>query len=333
MAKSNKAVWALWINRGLGICCLLLVCAIAYTLAQLTWFFLNPGAVVAVEHRLPTHAGGGEQRSGSSRGVDLPSLQGWHLFGTKGVTRVVKPKPAPRSEKVPETTLRLELEGVFSAGDEGGGSAIIAEKGKPGKLYRIGERLPGNAILEEVHEDRVLLSRSSRMEVLRFPQLKGVAVSASDAPSKARQKTGRTGSKKSGSSLSRRRDKLARSEAKSRTGKLISSARTMNPDRLLQSFTQDFNDSPEETLSDLGVDVWPASEGGGYRLSGNVPPHIIKMLGLREGDIIRSVNGHALGDIQADQGLYNELMSHSEVGVEIERGSRRYTVNVPVPKL
>ena len=70
----------------------------------------------------------------------------------------------------PETRLNLELQGVFTNNNPDLSSAIIAERGKNGELFAIGDRVPGNALLHAVEQDHVLIKRGSRLEKLLFPK-------------------------------------------------------------------------------------------------------------------------------------------------------------------
>ncbi|MBL4866276.1 MAG: hypothetical protein JKY67_07870, partial [Pseudomonadales bacterium] len=57
----------------------------------------------------------------------------------------------------------------------------------------------------------------------------------------------------------------------------------------------------------------------------------LKTVGLKPNDKVLSVNGQMLGDIERDRYMFEELATNCEgdVSVEIERGPRRFTVNVP----
>ena len=69
----------------------------------------------------------------------------------------------------PETKLKLVLRGVFSSEDQDNARAIIADPRGKEEQYSIGDMLPGNAELSEVHADKVILKRSGRYETLRLP--------------------------------------------------------------------------------------------------------------------------------------------------------------------
>jgi general secretion pathway protein C len=94
-------------------------------------------------------------------------IANWHLFG------VLSAQPAqvsPAKANAPETRLNLELTGVYLEDEPGKSRAIIAEKGKQQEHYQVGDRLPGNALLDEIHTGHVLLERNGRYERLALSE-------------------------------------------------------------------------------------------------------------------------------------------------------------------
>lgn len=87
------------------------------------------------------------------------------LFGT------ITPKKVSKQtyEEIPETKLKLILKGAFTNSDKKLASAIIAkDKTKGTQLYLVGDELPGNAILEEVHPNYVIIKRGVQLEKIVF---------------------------------------------------------------------------------------------------------------------------------------------------------------------
>ena len=72
--------------------------------------------------------------------------------------------------EAPETKLQLILRGALSSDDPEHARAIIADPRGKEEQYAIGEELPGNAELSEIHPDRVILKRNGRFETLRLPK-------------------------------------------------------------------------------------------------------------------------------------------------------------------
>jgi len=145
---------------------LILVLAIAYRLAELTWFIVPsasseaPAPVVAVPRAAP---------GDGAVAPELESLSGWHPFGEASRA------PAPIVEEVvdaPDTTLALVLNGVVARDDPRDGAAFISSGRGEQKLYRVGAAVDGGngATLHTVYDNRVLIDRGGRLETLRFPQ-------------------------------------------------------------------------------------------------------------------------------------------------------------------
>lgn len=144
-----------------------LIIAIAYRLAVLTWI-----AVPSAPRSAPPPLAAGGVAS-SAVPVDDPSyeiLLGSHLFG----------EPPDQSQPVvvqqvvdaPDTSLNLVLTGVNARGRPDEGEAFISSGRSEQKVYFVGDTIDGGngASLHSIYPDRVLLSRSGRLETLRLPQ-------------------------------------------------------------------------------------------------------------------------------------------------------------------
>jgi general secretion pathway protein C len=154
--------WVTAVNRYLppGVTALLVI-AIAYQLATLTWT-LTPGSAPAVT---PVVRGA----NGTAPAADLSVLTDSHLFGeaSEQTAPVV-----PVVIDAPDTTLSLTLTGIVAIGADGKGSANISSNRGAEKIYQVGQSVEGadGATLHSVYADRVLLSRNGRLETLRFPK-------------------------------------------------------------------------------------------------------------------------------------------------------------------
>jgi general secretion pathway protein C len=156
--------WFIAINRYLppGITALLVI-AIAYQLATLTWT-LVPGSVPSIAPA-PRPA----DRDGAST-TDYSVLIDSHLFGESPEQA---PTVVPEVIDAPETTLSLTLKGIVSREeDSNGGSAVISSSRGEDRRYQVGQTIDDadGATLHSVYADRVLLNRSGRLETLRLPK-------------------------------------------------------------------------------------------------------------------------------------------------------------------
>ncbi len=136
----------------------LLVIACAYTLAQLTWLLIpgeqNPVTAIVTS---------GKSSSSAPPRNRIGLLTSAHLFGSAETNSIDSSKIAT------ETRLNLVLRGVVATDPPQFSIAIIGN-GKNGKeeVYGIGDMLPGNAHLREVHAEHVILERNGQLEILRL---------------------------------------------------------------------------------------------------------------------------------------------------------------------
>ena len=143
-----------------------LVIAIAYQLATLTWALVPGSTPVSAPAPRPVDAGAGAPAS------DYSVLTNSHLFGEPPTQSQIVLAPVVDA---PDTTLSLTLRGILSTdSDPSGpnGSVIIEGNGAQSKTYFVGQGIDGadGATLHSVYFDRVLLNRSGRLETLRLPK-------------------------------------------------------------------------------------------------------------------------------------------------------------------
>jgi general secretion pathway protein C len=138
-----------------------LVIAIAYQLATLTWT-LVPGSTPSAAPPLRAAEAG-------APAADYSALTNSHLFGE------ADEQAAPVIAAVvdaPDTTLSLTLRGILSKEADLNGSVIIEGSRGDSKTYYTGQAIDNadGATLHSVYADRVLLDRSGRLETLRLPK-------------------------------------------------------------------------------------------------------------------------------------------------------------------
>ncbi len=96
----------------------------------------------------------------------VSNLTRLHLFGRLEE----KPEPPPQvAEDLPETNLKLTLRGVSAGSEDRQGGALIEGPDKQTNFFRIGQTLPGNALLHSVFANRVVIDRKGKLENLLFP--------------------------------------------------------------------------------------------------------------------------------------------------------------------
>lgn len=92
-----------------------------------------------------------------------------HLFGDASQAPVAV-EEAPKEAPVTDTSLQLELAGVFAYDPAEKAIAIINQRGKDQSAYGVGDKVVGEVTLEEVHKEYVILSNRGKRERLKLPE-------------------------------------------------------------------------------------------------------------------------------------------------------------------
>ena len=208
--------------------------------------------------------------------------------------------PASASAPTTPTRLPLNLRAVFVSTDPGQSTAIISQRNNSGKLYSPGDMLPGSAKLASIEATRVILSRAGTREELAFKSdfkaKKGIQA-ATIAPQQAAQ---------------------------------TSPAAPANPQsNALQQINAQLAQDPDETLEKMGVSR--RSEGG-YRIGSTANQPFLAQSGLQPGDVVLSINGRPLGDINVDRLALTNLANAGSVSVELLRNGQTLTIKTRIPK-
>jgi len=220
----------------------------------------------------------------------------------------------------PETRLNLELQGVFTHENPALSSAIIAERGKSGELFSIGDRVPGNALLHAVESDHVLIKRGNRLEKLLFPKQRLGITSVSDADNRVNRSQTSSRARTAG------RTPMTSSDNVSQTSPTDRPSPSFDPD-LRQTMMR----NPDQAIREFGFE--PVSQGtaSGYRVGSNASNPMIASAGLQPGDVVVSVNGMPVGVAMNDARLFDQVRSAGRARVEVERNGRRFFLTVPIP--
>jgi len=92
--------------------------------------------------------------------LNVAALINSHLF------REAPPPPPVDDANAPQSNMPLLLTGIIAASDPKNGLAIIGTAANNSKLYPVGGRVPGNAVVHAVYVDRVVLDRNGALESL-----------------------------------------------------------------------------------------------------------------------------------------------------------------------
>lgn len=315
-AKSN-----VWVDRAFTGCNLAMVVGISYLSVKMFFLLLEPGSVQAPPSLFgqSSSSGAGQQQS-SVATIDPSAIPVWNLFGREGETKAVA--SVQKDVDAPKTSLQLELQGVFVAIKEENSSAIIAERMREAKLYRIGDKLPGNATLAGVFPDRVLLNTMGRTEALYFPDMSQVGGVQSNGP---RGPGGFAPVSNSRGEPSMGRGGMSSLGPGSNFGMAGGMPGGMPAaDDLSKAIKDELGSNPQEALSEMGLEM---NGGNGYRVGGG-NAQMFSALGVRPGDIIKSINGRPLGNPEADMNMIEEFSSADSLDVNYERDGKPLSTSV-----
>ena len=268
---------------------ILLVIWIAGLLAALTWDLIGSSATpedtVAVVKSVAVPVNPDNEL--------IRNMPGWHLMGVPN--RAQAPVSRNTAIEAPDTRLKLVLKGALASDDPEQARAIIADPGGKEEHYSIGDKLPGNAELSEIHKDRVILQRNGRFETLRLPK-----------------------------------DKKLSNIVASRSVKTRSTA---SPRQRLSSVRQQLKQG-SSSLSDLIRATPKRGKGGktiGYTLSPGKDPDLFEQVGLQQGDMAIQINDIKLDNPANSARALKSLQSGDSVSVTVLRNGQEEVVTLEWP--
>ena len=223
------------------------------------------------------------------------------------------PDPAPAAPAA-ETSLDLVLEGVLMNADPAASLALISQEGVTAG-YRPGDQVAAVATLRVVEATRVLLEVEGELQVLSFPEAEG----------------GEDGAEEPAVALSGpdRLRQLVASQTES-TGEeddagAVEPAAPETIQDHLDLWRERIKANPAEVLDTIGLIATPE----GYRIADDHDSGV-DLAGLRAGDVVRSVNGRAVGDVDQDRQTFDDVAASGLARIEVQRGDRTLTLTFPL---
>lgn len=269
-----------------------LVVMLAWTFAQFTWRLLpqvEVGGIVVADSSSSAPSAG---RAPASR-MALGPVAALHLFGDTNEAPA-KLEQAPIS--APETRLNLTLKGLIALDSQQEALAIIAQGRGDEQAYRVGDAIPGGAVLHEILPDRVILQRAGRFETLTLPK---ESMENHDAPASLPGAT-------------------------SRPRPLGAQGRPAGNGQQFRQVRDTLLNNPQEALQ--LINAQPVMDGGqlkGYRVTPGRDRRLFNRVGLRPGDVVTSVNGVPLSDPAQMGKLFDQLATARRLDVTVERGGQQ----------
>jgi len=274
---------------------LLLILAIAYSLADTTWKLFPAGDDSGAA---PAATAQPDVEAIEQEGSNLDQLIALSVFG--------EPDPEDEADQdinlaevdAPETQLNLELRGVLATEIPDMARAIIASDSGDDESFKVGDSLGSGASVRAIYSDRVILERGGELETLRLPREEG-----------------------DGLTLSTRDNGSGRA---SRNG---------GDERVVPEDVADLRSAIEEDPERITDVIRPTphhvdGEMVGFRIFPGRMRDAFRDMGLRAGDVVTAVNGQNLDSPAAGMQLLNDLKDASSVELTIQRGGEETRVTI-----
>ena len=293
----------------------LLATAIILTVFQCSHSLLNPKAL-EMSPATQVDIEPSNIKKQPNKLLNIETVVSRNLFG-KPVTQMSA--QAQLVAKAAETRLPLELRAVFESSESNISAAIIGQRGQNAKLFTVGDSVPGNAILEGVVGDQVLLRRAGKLESLSFPKSKYLATQNQ----KAKETNDQPENKRPVSSSNIVKQTLVTEIAETSEAQASTPQSSTEP-----ALLREFKENPQEMISKIGLSE---TKSGGYRVGNVSKSPFLRQSGLQSGDVILSVNGQTLSNVQNDRTQLAGLMAGGTARLEIQRGDIRFTITASMP--
>lgn len=238
------------------------------------------------------------KKDSNKKNIKKPPLSNYAVISKKNIFSKIEKVPEideiPEIENLEPTSLKITLRGtIFGDGDSS--AAIIEDKKTRSQgLYRIGDSIQ-NGLVKKILRGNVVLKVGDKDEILTMDE--STMSNGSNSKSETPNTTERPVPK---STHTIRRDDI--DKALANINDLLSQA----------NFRPHFKDG----------------EADGVAITSVKADSIFKKMGLRNGDIIKGVDGNELNSDEDLFGLVNDLKSAPEVSLEILRRDRERILNL-----
>jgi len=275
-------------RRAMWLINLLLIIWIASMLANLTWGLLSPTESVdeieVIDDSTAVTVSPDRQL--------ITQMPSWHLMGV--ASQGNQPVPTTTPVDAPETKLNLILKGALASNDPQHARAIIADPRGKEEQYAVGEQLPGNAELSEIHPDRVILKRNGRFETLRLPRDKNTSNTVVSRAVSARP-------------MASPRERLASARQQLKRGTNLPNLVRATPKR--------------------GAD----GKTIGYTLSPGRDPELFAQVGLQAGDVAIRINDIKLDNPSNSARALKSMQSGESASVTVMRDGQEQVLSLEWP--
>lgn len=310
----------------------LLVILLGLTLAKLLWIFLTPEQQMLTQATATQNSTLATPKKQQNYGK---IIAGQHLFGVleKKVVATRQPKQAVTPEPVSIPKLNIKLFGIMAYGKKESGYALLSYNSKPQKVYAVGEGLDEKdkdkkVFISKVTVVKVVISNHGKLEEFLLPRgggelAPGVPAIAANAAT--------TSSRRAIAPSAGFIPPVIPSESRDpRTEKAAVKAQNNENNNTDELSIDNMGEFREKIMADPSrlmeiASVRPYSKDGelvGFRVRAGKRRRLFRQLGLRNGDIVKEVNGMQLDSAEKGIMLMGELSGASELSITVLRGKR-----------
>ncbi|MXW53308.1 MAG: hypothetical protein F4X44_10510 [Gammaproteobacteria bacterium] len=243
-------------------------------------------------------------------------------------------------EQLATTTLNLTLISVvFDETNPDLSWARIAQGTQRPKKFTHGDRIAGVANLSEVLRDRVILERLGQRELLAFdsdfdyfePREIVLPVDSTESASEYSGTSGFINQQMLNNDQEEQAEEenpsdQSNSESEATEQEQSNAGPGQGTRELIESYKQRLEEDPKQFLQEIGLTPVSQDTASGYRVNES----LAKQLGLRKGDILTSVNGEVLGDIESDLPRVLSQMNSNSAKLQVKRGDEIINIEIPI---
>jgi general secretion pathway protein C len=214
-----------------------------------------------------------------------------NLFKTQRAAETASRQSQINLENMEETKLQLKLWGTVTGNTQQSYAVIEDTQKREQNLYRVGDSVQ-DATVKAILRAKVVLTVNGQDEVLA---MEDIQQGSRSAPLASRSRP---------SSVSRRPIRAQR-----------------------VSLRRNMIDQAIQDVGKLATEIRIQPSENGLSLSNIKPNSIFRRMGLRNGDVLKSVDGQAIRSVDDALKLYENLKNSDSVSVELQRRGRERTIN------
>ncbi len=300
----------------------LLVILLGISLAKLLWMFLTPIESVAIQTPVNANRTISKPKKQQNYGKIIADQ---HLFGK--VERKIAPPPQPQQIKAPPPVvsipaLNVKLHGIMSYNKKSTGYALLSYNGKAQQVYAVNDALDDDKkiIVISISKEKVVISNHGKAEEFVLPR-DTLAKNDTSTPSPNNSSFGnRSISPPPGvnsTALSPTKPFMPQAGIQKNKSGNTPSIKNM------AKFREQVMADPSKLME--VANAAPYSKDGvfiGFRVSPGKQRRFFRQLGLRNGDVIKEVNGIQLDSPEKGLMLMSELSGASDLNITVLRGTR-----------